>query len=328
VANICIMSGLQETEADVVKRAIANGWCRTQGSSDATRGGCNQYDQVNLLKSFGLEADFSNGYDQARLASLLKDGRGVLIAVNAGKLWGDPDDIQGGVLNHVVTVTGVACDADSGNVLGFYIADSGRGQAADASRYLSAEDMRNMADAYGANMVYTRDPIKVRNENTDATGNALDNILTGNRGNNTLTGGAGDDLLIGGAGNDTYVFARGDGRDQINDNDATRGNQDVLQFKDIKQTNLWFSQVGQDLQIDVMGSSDRLTISDWFAGGSSGTDHHVERIRTADGNTLHDTDVAQLVQAMASFAPPASLQTEWSNGQASASGKVLLTVNH
>jgi hypothetical protein len=102
----------------------------------------------------------------------------------------------------------------------------------------------------------------------------------------------------------------------------------VLQFKDIKQTNLWFSQVGQDLQIDVMGSSDRLTISDWFAGGSSGTDHHVERIRTADGNTLHDTDVAQLVQAMASFAPPASLQTEWSNGQASASGKVLLTVNH
>jgi Ca2+-binding RTX toxin-like protein len=185
-----------------------------QQRRDATRGGCNQYDQVNLLKSFGLEADFSNGYDQARLASLLKDGRGVLIAVNAGKLWGDPDDIQGGVLNHVVTVTGVACDADSGNVLGFYIADSGRGQAADASRYLSAEDMRNMADAYGANMVYTRDPIKVRNENTDATGNALDNILTGNRGNNTLTGGAGDDLLIGGAGNDTYVFARGDGRDR------------------------------------------------------------------------------------------------------------------
>ena len=328
VANICIMSGLQETEADVVKRAIANGWCRTQGTSDATRGGCNQYDQVNLLKSFGLQADFSNSYDQARLASLLKDGRGVLIAVNAGKLWGDPDYIQGGVLNHVVTVTGVACDADSGNVLGFYIADSGRGQAADANRYLSADDMRNVADAYGANMVYTREPIKVRNEDIDATGNALDNVLTGNRGNNILTGGGGDDILIGGAGNDTYVFARGDGRDQINDSDATRGNQDVLQFKDVKQTNLWFSQVGEDLQIDVLGSSDRVTIKDWYVGGTSGTDHHVERILTADGNTLHDTDVAQLVQAMASFAPPASVQTEWSNGQASASGKVLLTVNH
>lgn len=328
VANICIMSGLQETEADVVKRAIANGWCRTQGSSDASRGGCNQYDQVNLLKSFGLQADYSNGYDQARLASLLKDGRGVLIAVNAGKLWGDPDYIQGGVLNHVVTVTGVACDADSGNVLGFYIADSGRGQASDANRYLSADDMRNVADAYGANMVYTLDPIKVRNENIDATGNALDNVITGNRGSNILTGGRGDDILIGGAGNDTYVFARGDGRDQIIDSDATSGNQDVLQFKDINQTDLWFSQAGQDLQIDVLGSKDGVTIKDWYVGGKSGTDHHIERICTADGYTLYDTDVAQLVQAMASFAPPPPLQAEWSSGQSSATGKVLLTVNH
>ncbi|WP_299533923.1 calcium-binding protein [uncultured Herbaspirillum sp.] len=328
VANICIMSGLQETEADVVKRAIANGWCRTQGSSDASRGGCNQYDQVNLLKSFGLQADFSYGYDQARLASLLKDGRGVLIAVNAGKLWGDPDYIEGGALNHVVTVTGVACDASNGDVLGFYIADSGRGQASDANRYLSADELRKMADAYGANMVYTHDPIKVRNENIDATGNALDNVITGNRGSNILTGGRGDDILIGGAGNDTYVFARGDGRDQIIDSDATSGNQDVLQFKDINQTDLWFSQAGQDLQIDVLGSKDGVTIKDWYVGGKSGTDHHIERICTADGYTLYDTDVAQLVQAMASFAPPPPLQAEWNSGQSSATGKVLLTVNH
>ncbi|BEV16155.1 calcium-binding protein [Herbaspirillum sp. DW155] len=328
VANICIMSGLQETEADVVKRAIANGWCRTQADNDALRGGSSQYDQMKLLESFGLPAEVSDGYDQARLTRLLKDGRGVLIAVNAGKLWDEPDDVEGGVLNHVVTVTGVACDASSGEVLGFYIADSGRGQVADACRYLSADDMRKVADADGASMVYTRDSIKIRNEHIDATGNALDNVLTGNRGNNILSGGRGDDILIGGTGNDTYVFARGDGRDQIIDSDATRGNQDVLQFKDIRQTNLWFSQAGQDLQIDVLGSSDRITIRDWYLGGKSGADHHVERIRTAEGYTLYDTDVAQLVQAMASFAPPAPLQAEWSNGQASASGKVLLTVNH
>ncbi len=176
-------------------------------------------------------------------------------------------------------------------------------------------------------MVYTLDPIKIRNENIDATGNALDNVLTGNRGNNILTGGRGDDTLVGGAGNDTYVFTRGDGRDQIIDNDITRGNQDVLQFKDAKQTNLWFSQVGQDLQIDVLGSSDRVTVKDWYLGGKSGTDHHVERIKTADGSTLYDSDVAQLVQAMASFAPPAALQTEWTSGQTSA-GKVLLIVTH
>lgn len=38
-----------------------------------------------------------------------------------------------------------------------------------------------------------------------ATGNALDNIITGNAGNDTLDGGAGNDTLIGGLGNDTYV---------------------------------------------------------------------------------------------------------------------------
>ncbi|TAL28586.1 MAG: calcium-binding protein [Alphaproteobacteria bacterium] len=40
---------------------------------------------------------------------------------------------------------------------------------------------------------------------SNATGNALVNILTGNTGDNTLNGGAGADTMIGGAGDDTYV---------------------------------------------------------------------------------------------------------------------------
>jgi Ca2+-binding RTX toxin-like protein len=39
----------------------------------------------------------------------------------------------------------------------------------------------------------------------NATGNALNNILTGNSANNTLDGGVGADTMIGGVGNDTYV---------------------------------------------------------------------------------------------------------------------------
>ncbi|MGM4905210.1 DUF4347 domain-containing protein [Tardiphaga sp. 866_E4_N2_1] len=38
-----------------------------------------------------------------------------------------------------------------------------------------------------------------------ATGNALDNIITGNAGDDTLDGGAGNDTLIGGLGADTYI---------------------------------------------------------------------------------------------------------------------------
>ncbi|MHB0985580.1 MAG: Ig-like domain-containing protein [Sulfuricella sp.] len=39
----------------------------------------------------------------------------------------------------------------------------------------------------------------------DATGNALDNVITGNLANNVLDGGAGNDAMAGGRGNDTYV---------------------------------------------------------------------------------------------------------------------------
>jgi Ca2+-binding RTX toxin-like protein len=43
----------------------------------------------------------------------------------------------------------------------------------------------------------------------NATGNALDNIITGNSGNNTLTGGDGNDIIVGGAGIDTLVGSTG-----------------------------------------------------------------------------------------------------------------------
>ena len=44
----------------------------------------------------------------------------------------------------------------------------------------------------------------------NATGNALDNVLTGNAGANVLDGGAGADQLIGGGGDDIYLVGAGD----------------------------------------------------------------------------------------------------------------------
>ncbi|MFU2325440.1 M10 family metallopeptidase C-terminal domain-containing protein [Pseudomonas sp. NFX98] len=41
--------------------------------------------------------------------------------------------------------------------------------------------------------------------NLNATGNALNNMLSGNSGNNILDGGAGTDYMVGGTGNDTYI---------------------------------------------------------------------------------------------------------------------------
>ncbi|MGC4241115.1 MAG: calcium-binding protein, partial [Herbaspirillum sp.] len=102
---------------------------------------------------------------------------------------------------------------------------------------------------------------------------------------------------------------------------------DMPSFTDARQDNLWFSKTGQDLRIKVLGTTDQVTVKDWYAGAAGTTDNHIERIKTADGKSLLDTDVDKLVQAMASFAPPAATQTTWAQAQGG-DGKVLLAVSH
>ncbi|MCL2791349.1 MAG: hypothetical protein FWD79_12050, partial [Desulfobulbus sp.] len=138
-------------------------------------------------------------------------------------------------------------------------------------------------------------------------GSSGNDQLFGGAGNDTLDGGAGDDLLQGGTGDDTYLFGRGYGNDTIVENDPTPGNTDTARFlEDITSDQLWFRQVDNDLEISVIGTTDTLTIRDWY----NGPQNHVERFETtADNKVLTDTQVDALVSAMASFAPPASGQT-------------------
>ncbi|WP_227657515.1 hypothetical protein [Candidatus Magnetaquicoccus inordinatus] len=328
IANLSTQANQALSEAQVVQTAINNNWCVTDPTkTEYQRGGSNYIDQQALLNSYGIRNGIITGFNEQGIANLLKGGRGVIIGLNAGKLWGDNAYLDNGAVNHVVTVTGVACDATSGTINGFYIADSGRGLVSDMTRYIAIADFRNCAQVANAYTIYTVDPIKLWNEDVNASGNSLNNILTGNRGKNTLSGGLGNDTLIGQAGDDTYLFARGDGQEALIDNDDTVGNMDILQLVGINQTNLWFSHVGNDLKISIMGSTEQILIKDWYLGGTSGKDNHVEVIKTAEGYTLFDTDVEQFVQAMAAFATPAPTQTSWSNGQTS-NGQVLLTVTH
>ncbi len=133
-------------------------------------------------------------------------------------------------------------------------------------------------------------------------------LMLGEAGNDTLKGGAGADWIEGGAGNDTYLFGRGDGADGVADVDATEGNVDTLQFlSGIASDQLWFEQVSgtSALRVSVIGTDDSVTIHGWYDGAAN----HVEQFRTFDGKTLTDAGVANLVQAMASFSPPAAGQT-------------------
>jgi Ca2+-binding RTX toxin-like protein len=137
-------------------------------------------------------------------------------------------------------------------------------------------------------------------------GTAGADALVGTSANDTLDGGAGNDTLNGYTGNDTYVFGRGSERDTVVDNDATAGNTDIAQFgADVSADQLWFTKSGNDLKVSIIGTSDQLTISNWYAGNS----YHVEQFKTSDGKVLLDSQVQNLVSAMASFSPPAAGQT-------------------
>lgn len=129
------------------------------------------------------------------------------------------------------------------------------------------------------------------------TGNALDNTLIGNSAANILTGGK---------GNDAYILGRGYGTDTVIENDSTTGNIDIAQFlSGISTDQIWFQHVGNNLEVSVIGSADKLVIKDWYLGSA----YHVERFKTADGMTLLDSQVENLVIAMAVFALPEAGQT-------------------
>ncbi|HEY8086014.1 MAG TPA: calcium-binding protein, partial [Methylophilaceae bacterium] len=107
----------------------------------------------------------------------------------------------------------------------------------------------------------------------NATGNALNNVITGNSGDNTLTGGA---------GNDTYVLAAGFGHDLIIDTDATGGNIDTISFAaGINPSDVLVTRNGQDLLLTV--GTNVATVQNWFASNTN----KIEQIQFADtSNTL------------------------------------------
>ena len=141
------------------------------------------------------------------------------------------------------------------------------------------------------------------------TGSKYNDILTGNSGINVLDGGIGNDTLTGDKGNDTYIFARGSNVDTIVENDATAGNKDTLSFgSNIAANQLWFTKTGNNLEVSVIGTTDKAVIKDWYLGNA----YHVEELKSGNGLTLLDSQVQNLVNAMASLTPPAVGQTSLS----------------
>ena len=136
-------------------------------------------------------------------------------------------------------------------------------------------------------------------------GGAGDDKLYGHDGNDTIDGEAGNDYLEGGAGNDTYNFSKNWGVDTIYEYDTTSSNNDVVQFSD-SSLNLIFTKDGNNLNISVCGTKDLLTINSWYSSNS----YQIEEFKAEDGRVLKNTNVEQLIQAMADFLAKNSMTWE------------------
>ena len=144
----------------------------------------------------------------------------------------------------------------------------------------------------------------------NGTGNTLANMMIGNSGTNTLSGLAGKDTLRGGLGNDTvnggsdndtFLFGRGEGQDLVQDNSGTADK--LLYDAGINPLDLVISRQANDLRLTIHGSSDQITVQNWYVG----TVNRTETIQAGNGQTLLSTQVDQLIQAMAGFTQQAGL---------------------
>jgi len=153
------------------------------------------------------------------------------------------------------------------------------------------------------------------------TGNAGNNILTGGDGNDTLSGGKGNDALNGGTGSDVFQLTRGDGQDTIID---ASGTGDRLSYATgINPLDLILSQSANDLRIAVYGSTDRVTIANWYAGAAN----QIETVQAGNGQQLMSTQVNQLIQAMAGFTQHTGLSWDQAVAQRPQDVQQILAAN-
>jgi uncharacterized repeat protein (TIGR03803 family) len=97
--------------------------------------------------------------------------------------------------------------------------------------------------------------------------------------------------------NNTYLATNGSGQISITAQQGTTGTANDLDFTgSLSDQNLWFLQSGNNLQIDILGTSNSVTVNNWF---SSSSPDQLQEIMA--GGLKIDSQVSQLVQAMATY---------------------------
>jgi Ca2+-binding RTX toxin-like protein len=134
---------------------------------------------------------------------------------------------------------------------------------------------------------------------TAETGMTGNDTITVPSGSEVIDGRGGNDVINGGGGYDSYIYRQGYGNLTINNaaGGSTVANGELDFGPGITEQDLWFSQSGKNLDINVLGSQSQIVVDNWF-GGNSGA--HLTEIKAYDGMEI-DAGLNQLVAAMAVF---------------------------
>ena len=134
--NVLIMAGINATEQQVVSYASSHGLCKKGRTNPDNNGGTDPAERQAVLAHFGVRSELQSA-NVENIANAVSEGRGVIAAFDAGLLY---DDLRYYGNGHAVTITSVKKGAN-GNILGFYVCDSGTG-GRDSSKYYSADQIR------------------------------------------------------------------------------------------------------------------------------------------------------------------------------------------
>lgn len=142
--------GLRLSEDDIVLHATLNDQCYVSPVASES-GGTTVSDQVEILRDYGVPANFEIAESLEDLAADIEQDRGVILEVNAGVIWDNALYYGAGEMNHAVVATGVSRDPETGDIQGFYINDTGTGTS---GQFIDADTMRRgWLDAGGVSVV-------------------------------------------------------------------------------------------------------------------------------------------------------------------------------
>ena len=159
--------------------------------------------------------------------------------------------------------------------------------------YLSADNISGLS---GTDMIFG-------NQGDDSLrGGAGGDTIYGGDGNDTVVGDADADSLYGGAGDDTYVFARGFGADTIFEGELNkqreRTNNRIVFGADIAPKDVLVTGDNQvtpgtqgsttNLYLTILGSADKITLSNWFNPFNSMS---IDSVEFSDGTVWKQADL-------------------------------------